>query len=198
MHLTAFWDIILRPMGFSILIVLILMYLLFMKYSNHVKFIFQIIINFTILLFKKDKSIIKNELHFSYKSVFSNSYIIIKFDFDNVIWFNFEGITIKPKNGEIVFDFSNLSKKEIKLITQGLFRKKEYKIEIPHAYNLNSKNFILELRGTLTDPILFSPFLFEKKVTMIPRSITFNKSTPSIKQQDINIKLNSYNQNNFI
>ena len=140
-----FWEFIFKPTSFIVLIVIISMYFLFIKYSKSFKLVLNIIKNAFKILFKKNKKIEKVELHYFNKTVFTNSYFIINFNFENAIWFKFKGITTKSRSGEIVFDIENLKQTQIILIVQGFFRKKVYKIEVIPEVEFNSENFKLQL-----------------------------------------------------
>ena len=195
------WQFIFKPTTFIVLIAIITMYFLFMKYSETFKLVLNIIKNAFKILFKKHKKIEKNELHYFIKSVFANSYFIIKFNFENAIWFQFKGITTKSRSGEIVFNLENLKQKEIILIVQGFFRKKVYKIELLPVLELNTENFKLQLHyisNASKKTNLFPLKLIERVLKFKSRFISIKRNVPIVKKQSIDIKLTAYNQNNFL
>ena len=196
-----FWEFIFKPTSFIVLIVIISMYFLFMKYSKSFKLVLNIIKNAFKILFKKNKKIEKVELHYFNKTVFTNSYFIINFNFENAIWFKFKGITTKSRSGEIVFDIENLKQTQIILIVQGFFRKKVYKIEVIPEVEFNSENFKLQLHqieNVSKKTNLFPLKLIERILKFKPRFILIKRNNPIVLQKNVDIKLTSYNQNNFL
>ena len=195
------WQFIFKPTSFIVLIAIISMYFLFMKYAEAFKLLLNIITNAFKILFKRNKKIEKIELHYFIKSVFANSYFVIKFNFENAIWFQFKGITTKSRSGEIVFDIENLKQTQIILIVQGFFRKKIYKIEVVPEVELNTENFKLQLhqiKNVSKKTNLFPLKLIERGLKFKPSFIAIKRNNPIIKKQTIDIKLSAYNQNNFL
>lgn len=196
-----FWEFIFKPTSFIVLIAIISMYFLFMKYSEASKLVLNIIKNAFKILFKRNKKIEKIELHYFIKSVFANSYFIIKFDFKNAIWFQFKGITTKSKGGEIVFDIENLKQTQLVLIVQGFFRKKVYEIEVISEVEFNTENFKLQLhkiKNVSTKSNLFPVRLVERSLKLKPSFIAIKRNDLIVNQQSINLKLSPYNQNQFL
>ena len=60
-----------------------------MKYAERFKLVLNIIKNTFKILFKRSKKIEKIELHYFIKSVFANSYFVIKFNFENAISYKY-------------------------------------------------------------------------------------------------------------
>jgi hypothetical protein len=197
----GFWEFVFNPIGLVIIFTTISLYLLYMKFNDSFRLILHIAINTFKILFRKKKKIKKIELHYACKSIFNKSYLTVKFHFDNAIWFQFKGIAIKASNGEIVFDIKNLKQKEIVFVVQGFFRKKVYEIEVVPDLALNAYSFKLQLHN-LTNfskkENLFPALLIKRVVNLKSRILAIKMNTPTVKKENINIKLSPYNQNNFI
>ena len=177
------------------------MYFLFMKYSEVFKLVLNIIKTTFKILFKRNKKIEKIELHYFIKTVFANSYFIIKFNFENAIWFQFKGITTKSRSGEIVFDIENLKQTQLVLIVQGFFRKKVYEIEVIPEVELNTENFKLQLhkiKSVSSKSNLFPVKLVERSLKLKPSFIAIKRNNLIVYQQSVNLKLSPYNQNQFL
>ena len=199
--ISQFWDLVFKPSSFIVLVSIILLYLLYLKHSEKFRFFIQIFLNILKVLLKKNKKIEKIELHYSYKSVFANSYFIIKYNFENAIWFKFIGITTKSRSGEIVFNSSNIKSKEIKLVVQGFFRKQVYHIEIHPTLELKSDHFRTTLKNLSDLQEKFHAPIFqiaERKTILSSFIIELKNENPVIKKSQLKLNLSPYNQNHFL
>ena len=199
--ISQFWELIFKPSSFIVLASIILLYLLYMKHSEKFLFIIQIIQNIIKVLLKSNKKLEKIELHYSYKSVFANSYFVIKFNFKNALWYKFIGITTKSRSGEIVFNSSNIKSKKIKLVVQGFFRKQVYYIEVHPTLELKSDPFKTTIKhlSYLQERLHVPLFqIVDRKTALTPFLLDIKKRNPLIKKSNLKINLSPYNQNQFL
>ena len=102
----------------------------FKPIASKIKFVAIVISRCFRIFFRRRWSIQKDYLDFSTENIFENSYLVIRYNFNNALWYNFKGIKKTTQKTPLVLDTANIDATDITLIVQGLFRKKKYKISI--------------------------------------------------------------------
>lgn len=174
---------------------------MFSHYLNYLleklRFLKVVITRFLIILFRRSKGIELLLLEYATEHLFDNSFIVINYRFRNAIYYRFGNHKTLEKQIKIfnIESFEN----EFDLIVYGFFRKKTYKIQFEPQLTLNSNSFkttIFNLTLNLKEqnvPKLTHPsiYLGIEKPNILPQEIKINNKS-------LQIKTNSFNQNEFI
>ena len=160
-------------------------------------FAIVVLVRLLIILFKRNKNIQLIKLDYNTNHLFKNSFIIIDYQFNNVLWYSFNNKKTLEKSIKI-FNLKNIDS-NVNLVVRGLFRKKKYVLKFDPTLKIENQNFKTN----------FSNLSFNLKKNSIPKLspllIEISVSEPSLKKsktrianQTLNIKYNNYNKNEFI
>lgn len=173
-------------------------------FSHQLKYLFKqiaftktVLVRFLIILFKRNKNIELVKLQYNTNHLFENSFIIIDYNFNNILWCSFNNKKTIEKNIKI-FNLENIDS-NLNLIVFGFFRKKKYSLKFEPTLKIENQSFktsfsnlslnletksIPQLTHSLIQVSISKPLLKESKI--------------SVNNQTFNIKHNIYNQNEFI
>lgn len=174
------------------------MFTKYLKYFLEKLYFFKVIIaRFFLILFRKGKRIELLYLNFDKEPLFETSYLLINYRFRNAIYYRFGKHKTIEKNIKIfnIKTFDN----EFDLIVYGFFHKKIYKIQFEPQLTLNNDSFKTAISNLTIK-------LMEQYVPkMAYASIFLDMEKPNIKaqkikitNQSIQIKNNSFNQNEYL
>lgn len=159
---------------------------------------FKIVITrFLLILFRRRKGIELLSLDYNSEHLFENSFILINYRFKNAIYYQFGNHTTLEKKVKI-FNLSNFEK-DFKFTVYGFFRKKTYHLKFQPILTLESEKFrtsfsnfniLLEEQfiPNLSFPII--SLKLEEPVIRVPKL--------EVSSNTIKIKINSFNQNDYI
>lgn len=161
------------------------------------QFIQVVTARFFIILFRKRRAIELLQLDYETEHLFDNSLIVINYRFRNAIYYRFGKHKTLEKQVKI-FNLKNFEN-EFDLFVYGFFRKTKYRIQVEPQLTLNNDSFKTIISN-------LSIKLIEQNVPKLTQpSIYFHIEKPNIKFQKIKItnktlqiKTNSFNQNEFI
>lgn len=164
---------------------------------NQIQILLQILKRFSIVLFRKRKSIQLLHLNYSDKHLFNNSIIIINYRFRNAIYYKF-GNHSTVENQVKLFNVDKI-KPEIKLTVYGFFRKQHYILKLEPENILIAKTFKTEFSNLNAELISKAlPQNFSKDFTSEIPKITANLSDVILTIKSIKTKHNSFNQTDFL
>lgn len=163
----------------------------YFKYLLHeLQFVFIVIVRFIKILFRWRKKIQLLHLDYETEHLFQNSFILINYRFKNALWYRFGKHKTLEKQIKI-FNLKNLES-GFDLIVYGFFQKKVYNLKFAPQLRLENSNFKTSF-SNLT-------LKLEEKVLLKPKHSNIYCSIPKpiISNQNIEIKIDVYNQNEFI
>lgn len=161
------------------------------------KLYFNIALRFFLVLFKKDKHLKEIYFESGNENIFEDSLLIIKYHFKNAIYYRVNNkITIENKVK--IFNVKNI-KSEIHFTVYGWFDKKHYLIEIKPNKSLNNKSFKTQI-SNLSISLKFKsvPKLVNNQINVTPKKVSIESSKIFIANKNIQIKTNSFTQNEFL
>ena len=164
---------------------------------NSLKLYFNIALRFLLTLFRKDKHLKEIYFESGNENIFDDSLLIINYRFKNAIYYKVNNkITIENKIK--IFNVKNINS-EIHFIVYGWFDKKHYIIEIKPTKSLNNESFKthfsnLNISLTISD----IPNLVNNQINITKKNVTIETSKVFIANKNIQIKTNSFTQNDFI
>jgi hypothetical protein len=163
----------------------------------YIKLYFKIALRFLFILFRKDKRLI--ELHFESNSdvLFDNSFLILKYRFKNAIYYNIDN-KVTLDNKVKIYNVKNCNK-TIPFIVYGWLETKQYLIEVKPNKSLKSDTFFTQINNLKISLIpLEIPKLSPNPIDI--NSKTFSVNTPKvfIELNKVQIKTNSFTQNDFL
>lgn len=161
------------------------------------QFLKVVMARFFVIFFRKRRNIELLYLEYDTEHLFDTSFIVFNYRFRNAIYYRFGNHKTLEKKIKIfnIKTFDN----EFDLIVYGFFQKKIYKIQFEPQLTLNNDSFkttISNLTLKLIEqnvPKLAHPSIF---LDIEKPNINFQKI--KITNQSIQIKTNSFNQNEFI
>lgn len=169
---------------------------LFSDYLNpigkHILFITLVFARAFVVLSRWNKKIIKRHFYYSSRNNFSNSLMIIEFDFKNVLYYKINNVVKTTETKPIILNINNYHKKEIIFEIVGLFQKRKIVIPIKISNHLHSiktqavfsKSLQLELHEKIIMPSFKDAAIKEKLI--------------ELRQQFISLTNTLYNQNDFL
>ena len=126
-------------------------FIYFSQYINpireRIKFILIVCFRFLKILLRQKKSIYLFHLDFARKYHFDSSYLIIRYQFRNALWYNFKGLKKTTDREIIIFNFNKITRFPIELIVHGFFRKERYVIYAMPEKNLHNASFKITIKG---------------------------------------------------
>jgi len=164
---------------------------------NSMKFYFKIALRFLLILFRKDKNLIEIYLERGNENIFDDSLLIINYRFKNAIYYKVNH-KITLENRVKIFNVKNIDS-EIHFIVYGWFDKKHYIIEIKPTKSLNNESFKTQISNlnislTITDV----PKLVNDQINITTKNVSIESSKIFIANKKIQIKINSFTQNDFL
>lgn len=150
-----------------------------------------------IILFRKNKELVKLTLDFNTENQFENSYIIINYRFRNAIYYKF-GKHITLEKEIKIFNLKNFEN-EFQLTVYGFFRKKSYKLKFEPKLTLensNFKTFFLNLKNDFEFKTMPNLSTASFRVELL--EIEIKPSKLKITPNRIVLKHETFNQNHFI
>lgn len=168
-------------------------------FSNHIRSVakwvqFLLIVcgRFFIILLRRRKGIKLLHLDYAKKYQFDNSYLIVRYRFRNVLWYNFKYIKKTTEKKIIVLDLKNVLEIPIVLTAYGFFRTKTYCISVTPESTLLNNSFKTVLNGINEVEINIKPIMLGV--------INSECSIPKVKinNSEIQIKQSTYNQTDFL
>lgn len=166
---------------------------------ERIKFSLIICLRFLKVLLRKNKAIYLSHLDFARKYHFNSSYLIIRYQFKNALWYNFRGLKKTTDREIIILNFNKITSFPIELVVHGFFRKEKYVIYAMPEKNLHNASFkttITGIRGvscTIKDPDC-SPKPVQVRITKPP----FKDRKIIIKHPHIKPQFSLYTQTDFI
>lgn len=164
---------------------------------NSIKLYFKIGISFLLILFKKDKRLIELYFDSGNEVLFENSFLILNYRFKNAIFYSINN-KLTVENNIKIYNVNNLNE-VIHFVVYGWFETKHYVIEVKPQKKINKETFITEI-SNLKISIIPLEFLnlTAKDVNLKSKTISINFSKVLIEKNNINIKTNSFTQNDFL
>jgi hypothetical protein len=168
-------------------------------FSDHIKpiakkirFILIVCGRFLIILFRWRKGVKLLHLDYARKYLFDNSYLIIRYRFRNVLWYDFKNIKKTTEKKIIVLNLKNVPEIPIELTAYGFFRSKTFYISVTPESTLQNNSFKTAIIG-ITKIESYSKPIILKGIKPMP---TF----PEIKinHLEIQIEQSPYTQTDFI
>jgi hypothetical protein len=189
-------DLLFNPWTSIVVAAFAVLYFVYLKYKTEVFFVLTVVCRFLLILFKWKKRIKKYELYCNTKSIFKGSYLIINYDFENVLWFEFKGICHKLNSGKLTIDLTNYHKKEILLIAHGFLYSREHVLEVLPEVSLNSTTFYVKIKdlNSISDKLKIKRFeSLPFKISIKNFLIKTRQSKTSFKLQKIKTQYSSFN-----
>lgn len=164
----------------------------FKPIANRIKFAFTVIGRVIKILLRRKRDIQLLQLEYSKKYLFDKSYLIIKYQFKNAVWYEFKTLKRTTQKSPVIFNITNLNRTSIILVVHGFFKKEVYTIEIKPENTIDTKNFKTRISN------------INNKITFIP-SLQLLIKNPKIYMPDININNtpiiishSTFNQKDFV
>lgn len=162
-----------------------------------IKLYFKIALRFILILFRKDKHL--KELYFDSgkEVIFEDSLLIINYRFKNAIYYKINN-KITLENKVKIFNVTNINS-EIHFIVYGWFEKKQYVIEVSPNKSLNNESFRTQLSNlNISLAVVDIPKLFNNQINITTKNVQIDTSKVFIPNNNIQIKTNSFTQNDFL
>lgn len=178
-------------------------FIYFSQYINpireRIKFSIIVCLRFLKILLRKKKAIYLSHLDFARKYHFNSSYLIIRYQFKNALWYNFRGLKKTTDREIIILNFNKITKFPIELVVHGFFRKEKYVIYAMPEKNLHNASFKTTIKGIRGISCNIKDF------DCSPKPVNVNIHKPSINGPKIIIKhpqikphFSPYTQTDFI
>lgn len=169
----------------------------FIFFLKKIKFNCIVLFRALIILFKRKKSIHLIQLDYHTKYIFKRSYFAVAYNFKNALWFEINGIKTSSNNTTQLFNRDKTDNPLI-LTVQGLFNKKEFKIDITNDTFLENKSFLT----SFTNLSLFQYNLKDIRLRLNmpyfkPHNFDFNIN-PEITVKQIRVKHTSFKKSDYI
>jgi hypothetical protein len=164
---------------------------------NSIKLYFKIALRLLLILFRKDKHI--KELYFDsgYEVIFEDSLLIINYRFKNAIYYKINN-KITLENKIKIFNVKNIDS-EIHFIVYGWFENKQYVIEVSPNKSLNNESFRTQLsRFNISLIVPDIPKLVNEQINITTKNVHIETSKVFILNKKVQIKTNSFTQNDFL
>ena len=164
---------------------------------NLIKLYFKIVLRFLLILFRKDKNLTEIYFEKGNENIFDDSFLIINYRFKNAIYYKVNN-KITLENRVKIFNVKNVDS-EIHFIVYGWFDKKHYIIEIKPTKSFNNESFKthfanLNISLTVSD----IPKLVNDQIHITTKNVNIETSKVFIPNKKIQIKTNSFTQNDFL
>jgi hypothetical protein len=111
------------------------------------KFVAVVVWRFVRLTFKRNRQISTININALFQHSFSGSYLVVKYNIPNALWFDFFQIKKTTKNGTFIFDLKNAATDTLSLVVYGWFRKKIIRIKINPTNSLRTESFRTAVKG---------------------------------------------------
>lgn len=164
---------------------------------NSIKLYLEIALRFLLILFRNEKHL--KELYFDSgnEPLFEDGLLIIKYRFKNAIYYKVNN-KITLENRFKIFNVKNINS-EIHFIVYGWFDRKHYIVEIKPTKSLNNESFKthfsnLNISLTVTDILK----LVNNEIHITTKNVAIETSKVLIPNKKIQIKTNSFTQNDFL
>jgi hypothetical protein len=164
----------------------------FKPIANKIKFVATVIGRFFKIMLRRRKRIELLQLDYSKKYLFDKSFLIIKYRFKNVLWYNFKDLKKTTEKKSIVFNLANINSSTIVFIVNGFFQKKVYQLTVQPDNLLLTKSFQTSFFN-FNNQNNYSPSL-----KLLAKKPVANISNIDIKRSPLLINHSPYNQTDFI
>jgi hypothetical protein len=164
---------------------------------NSVKLYFKIALRFLLILFRKERHLV--ELHFDSgnESLFEDSFLIIKYRFKNAIYYKVNN-KLTLENQVKIFNIKNINT-VIPFIVYGWFEKKHYLIEVQPDKSLNSTPFKTKFSNlSVSLTTIAIPKLVANQIDIKTKTVAIETSKVYMANNKIQVKTNSFTQNDFL
>jgi len=159
---------------------------------KNARFVFKVLFGFFKILFKKERALVLVQLNYCQKHLFDKSYLIISFQFENAILYNFKGIKTTATTEPLVLNLEKLKKSIITLTVKGFFQKKVYQLEIEPEKTLLTDSFKTRITHISTKKKFSNkPVLKAQKITKTTRAI-------QLKKENLQFNYSTFNQTDFL
>lgn len=160
--------------------------------AKRIHFLIVVIIRFFVILFRWKKGIKLLHLNYEKKYHFDNSYLIIRYNFRNVLWYSFKKIKKTTARKPIVLNLKNLPELPIELTVFGFFRSKTFYISVIPENILQNCSFKVSIEGINEVEYISKQIVLK---AMKPRPFL-----PKVKLNHLRIQVKqpSYNQTDFL
>lgn len=155
-------------------------------------FILSVCKRFITLLLRKRKDIQSVHLSCTRKDLFKNSYVILSYDFKNVLWYNFKKIKKTTEKGVLVLDIEKLPTNPIQLMVIGFFRRKTFEFQINPNRKLESSSFKVETKNICEQKPVMIDFVL-KDLNPYPMFLP-----PNLNLKEVYFKPNLYHHKQLI
>lgn len=178
-------------------------FIYFSQYINpikeKIKFSLIVILRFLKVLFRRKKSIHLSQLDFARKYHFDSSYLIIRYQFKNALWYNFKGLKKTTDREVIILNFNKITSFPIELIVHGFFRKEKYVIYAMPEKTLRNGSFKTTING-ISDLSLHIKTIdcSPKPMQVIVRKPPIKEQSITIEHPEIQLHFSPYTQTDFI
>ncbi|MDD3005842.1 hypothetical protein [Flavobacterium sp.] len=164
---------------------------------NSIKLYFKIALRFLLILFRKERRIIELYFDSGNESLFEDSFLIIKYRFKNAIYYKVNN-KLTLENQIKIFNVKNINT-AIPFIVYGWFEKKHYLIEVQPEKTLNSKSFKTQINNLKISIIPNEvPKLIPNHISINTKTISVNTPKVFVGVNKVQIKTNSFTQNDFL
>jgi len=161
-------------------------------FGKQIRFITLVFARALVVLFRWNKKIKKKHFYYSTKNNFSNSLMIIEFDFKNVLYYKINNIVKTTEAKPIILNIKNYHKNEIIFEIVGLFQKRKIVIPIKISNTLQS----IKTQAAFTKSTQLE--LHEKIIRPSFKDATLKEKLVELRQQSISLTNTLYNQNDFL
>ena len=185
----------------------------FLYFSRYIQLVKEKIIFFFIvftralrLLFTSSQSIECIYLDFAPKHHFTSSYLIIRYQFRNALWYHFKGFKKTTDNEVVVFNLKAISAAPIELVVHGLFRRKTFILNVTPESTLINTTFKtavtrlrdIDLKRNRLQLQNIKPLLIDKKPALINKKPSLVNKEIKLTPGTIKIEYPSFNQTDYL
>lgn len=156
-----------------------------------------IIYRAVVIVFKRNKKVVENYLDYRTENVFDNSFYTLNYSFDNALYYKLNNKSTTD-NCLRILNINQATPIEIEFIVFGLFSRLHYNIVVTPDKTLSAQSFKTQLFNLNLKLFPTHPRIIKQNIHLKTPNVSLTKHTIHFSQNKLQIKTNSFNQNDFL
>lgn len=167
--------------------------------GKFLKFHFLKITRVCFFVFKRNKKLKKCSIDYLKTWRFENSYLLIKLNFENAIWYRIGRASGLNFNKIIVLDRRFLINDEVFIEIYGFFQKQVFIIDIKKEFSISTSSLQAEIKNFKNIGLnVLQPEIINSRINLYSNNYLLNISNVSMKNININLNYKPFKIQDFI
>jgi hypothetical protein len=166
-------------------------------FLHYLKFWSIIFYRAFVIVFKRNKKVVENYLDYRTENVFENSFYTLYYSFENALYYKLNNKSTTDSSLRIL-NINQATPIEVEFIVYGVFSRLHYNIVVTPDKTLNATSFKTQLFNLNLKLFPFNTRIIEQKIHLKTTNVSLTKHSIQVSQNKLNIRTNSFTQNDFL